>query len=180
MRRKALVALAAGVLVSNSGWAKEQPGQWYVAPMASVIWVDNSRAVDDDVGGHIAVGRAMGEAWNLEASAYYYDLSGFDDTEMWGVDINAMAVFYRNSRISPYLLGGYGYMDKDRDEGDDDQNSAATLAFGFLTDLGPNDGGIALRTELRWRLDFQDSTDSTEQDLILNIGAQFPFGSPSR
>jgi hypothetical protein len=180
MRRKALVALAAGVLVSNAVWAKEEPGQWYVAPMASVIWPDNSRAVDDDVGGHIAVGRAMGEAWNLEAGAYYYDLSGYDDTTMWGVDLSAMAVFYRNNRISPFLLGAYGFIDKDRDEGDSDKNSAATLAFGFLTDLGPTNGGIALRTELRWRLDFQDSTDSTEQDLMLNIGAQFPFGAPDR
>ncbi len=179
MTRKALVALAAGVLVTGSVWAKDQPGQWYVAPMASVIWVDNSRAVDDDVGGHIAVGRAMGEAWNLEASAYYYDLSGFDDTEMWGFDVNALAVFYRDTRISPYLLAGYGYMDKDRDEGDDDQNSAASLAFGLLTDIGDNNGGMAVRTELRWRLDFQDSTDSTEQDLILNIGVQIPFGSPN-
>jgi len=178
MRIKALVALAAGVLVSNTVVAKDQPGQWYVAPMASVIWVDNSRAVDDDVGGHIAAGVVMGEAWNLEFGAYYYDLSGFDDTEMWGFDIDAMAVFYRDNRISPYLLGGYGYIDKDRDEGDSDKNSAASLAFGFLTDLGDNNGGIALRTELRWRLDFQDSTDSTEQDLIANIGVQIPFGSP--
>ncbi len=85
----------------------------------------------------------------------------------------------REARISPYLLAGYGYIDKDRDEGADDQNSAASLAFGLLTDLGDNNGGMALRTELRWRLDFQDSTDSTEQDLILNIGVQIPFGSPN-
>lgn len=176
MRRMALVALVLGLGASPAGWAKEQAGQWYVTPMASVIWVDNSRAVDDDVGAQISFGRAMADSWNVEFSGYYYDLSGFDDTEMWGVDLNAMRVWYRSNRISPYLLAGFGYIDKERDVGDDEQNTAASFAFGLLTDLGRDPGGMAVRTELRWRLDFED--DNTEQDVIVNIGLQIPFGSP--
>lgn len=175
MRRTVIAGVAAAcVSLSAPAIAAEKPGQWYVAPMASVIWVDDSRRVDDDVGGAIGFGRALGEAWNVELHGFGYTLSGFDDTDMWGVGADFMRVFYRERRISPYLSIGGGFNQKNRAIGEDNKNSYANGAFGFLTDFVAG-GSIALRTELRYRLDFESPT---EQDLMANVGLQIPFGSP--
>lgn len=175
MKRLAIAGmLASGMCATGAASAAEKPGQWYVAPMASLIWVDDSRGADDDVGAALGFGRAIGEDWNAEMHAFGYSLSGFNDTDMWGVGLDMMRVYYRSRRISPYLSIGAGFNQKNRGFGTDEKNSYANAAFGFLTDFVAG-GPIALRTELRYRLDFESPT---EQDLMANVGLQIPFGSP--
>jgi OOP family OmpA-OmpF porin len=175
MKRVAIAGiLAASVCTTGVANASEKPGQWYVAPMASVIWVDDSRGADDDVGAALGFGRAISEDWNVELHSFGYSLSGFNDTDMWGVGLDMMRVYYRTRRISPYLSIGGGFNQKNRAFGEDEKNSYANAAFGFLTDFVAG-GGVSLRTELRYRLDFESPT---EQDLMANVGLQIPFGSP--
>ncbi|MGB5211481.1 MAG: OmpA family protein [Gammaproteobacteria bacterium] len=152
--------------------AAEAPGQWYVAPMASAIWPDDARIADDDFGAQISLGKAY-ENYNFEFSAWGYQLSGFNDDDMWGADIGAYRVWYRNRRITPFFGLALGYMKNNNTRIEDSQGAQSSFAFGLLTDLTSSQT-IALRTEIRWRLDY--SADSTEHDLIANVGLQIPFG----
>jgi OmpA-OmpF porin, OOP family len=175
MNRLLLVGLmAVAVSLGGPASAAEKPGQWYVSPMASVIWVDDNRLTDDDVGLALALGYAINDAWNVEFHAFGYKLEGFDDTDYWGGGVDLMHVFYRSGRISPYLLAGAGWNRKQREFGPDNDNLYVNGAFGFITDLVPN-GAVALRTELRYR---HDDQSPNLRDLMLNVGLQIPFGSP--
>ena len=58
MKRYASALAVFAMFLVSTAEAAEAPGQWYVAPMASAIWVDNSRQSDDDVGAHLALGKA--------------------------------------------------------------------------------------------------------------------------
>lgn len=173
MMKKCFLALASLALVTfSAAQAAEKPGQWYITPSLSAIWVDGSRHADDDFGGHLALGRAF-EGWNAEIGAWYYDLDGFNETEMWGVDINALKVWFPEGRISPYLRFGYGYMDTENEIYDDEGGDQGSIGLGFLTDITKN-GSLAIRAEFAKRWDF--SGGSTLQDYVGNIGLQIPFG----
>jgi OmpA-OmpF porin, OOP family len=175
--KRILVAgiVAGGLVLGGFASAAEEPGQWYFSPMASVIWVDDNRLVDDDVGAALAIGRAFSDAWNVEFHSFGYQLDGFDDTDYWGVGVDFMRVYYRSGRISPYLLGGGGWNVHNRQFGLRPQELLFQCCIRpVLTDLVPG-GSAALRTELRYRF---DGESPSAKDLMLNIGLQIPFGSP--
>ncbi len=171
MRKSLLALFTCAILVFSGAHGAEAPGQWYVAPMVSGFWGDSSRFTDDGVGGHLALGRAF-EKWNLELGGFYYDLDGANDTTIWGVGADVLGVWYRERRITPFLLAGYGYTKNDQDIRDDTQNGYANAGVGLLIDL-TSSGTVALRAEARYRLDFQSPT---QNDWIGNIGLQIPFG----
>ncbi len=171
MRSPLLVLAACAVLAFPGARAAEAPGQWYVAPMISAMWADNSRFVDDGFGGQAVLGHAF-EKWNLEFTGFYYDLSGVNDSTIWGVGADAVGVWYRDERITPFLLFGVGYTEDDQNLYDDTKNSYANAGLGLLIDL-TRSGSVALRAEMRYRLDFQSPT---QNDWIGNIGLQIPFG----
>jgi OmpA-OmpF porin, OOP family len=175
MKRLLITGITAGgLLLAGTATAIEQPGQWYVTPMASITWFDDNRLVDDDIGVALSFGRAISENWNIEGHAFGYQLDGLNDTDYWGFGADFARVFYRGGRISPYLLGGGGYNVKHREFGSGRKNGYVNAAFGFLTDIVPG-GSVALRTELRYRI---DKEPSSLNDLILNVGVQIPFGQP--
>lgn len=171
MRKSLLALFTCAILVFSGAHGAEAPGQWYVAPMVSGFWGDSSRFTDDGVGGHLALGRAF-ENWNLELGGFYYDLDGANDTTIWGVGADVLGVWYRERRITPFLLAGYGYTKNDQEIRDDTQNGYANAGVGLLIDL-TSSGTVALRAEARYRLDFQSPT---QNDWIGNIGLQIPFG----
>ena len=171
--RSSIVAMAScACLLLTAAEAGEQPGQWYVAPMLSAFYADSSRNADDDFGAAIAVGKAH-ENFNIELHGHYYDLGGFNGTEIWGIGVDFVRVFYRPERISAFLLAGGGFTDGEQDVEDDNQNPYWNFGFGLTTDFRADGTGPALRTEVRYRLDFQDPT---ENDWIGSIGVQIPFG----
>jgi OOP family OmpA-OmpF porin len=170
--RKTLLALAScAALVFSGAQASEAPGQWYVAPMASAFWGDSSRFTDDDFGAHLALGRAF-EEWNVELGAFGYQLDGANETDIWGVGIDIARVFYRERRVTPFVLVGMGYTENFQDLRDDSQNEYYNAGLGFLVDL-TSSGRTAVRAELRYRL---DSQSPTQNDWVGNIGFQIPFG----
>jgi len=165
------VACCASLLLS-AAQAGEEPGQWYVTPMLSAFYADSSRNADDDFGFAVAFGRAY-DAFNVEAHANYYDLGGYNGTEIWSVGVDFVKVLYRPERISAFMLAGTGYTDSSQDRNEDSSNMYGNMGFGLLTDFSADGKGMALRTEVRYRLDF---ADPTENDWVGNIGVQIPFG----
>jgi OOP family OmpA-OmpF porin len=171
--RTSVVALAASAfLLLSAVEAGEQAGQWYVTPMLSAFYADSSRNTDDGFGGAVALGKAR-EHYNIEGYGYYYSLGGWNDTDLWGVGVDFLRVFYRPERISAFLLAGGGFTKGDQSKKDDNSNAYANLGFGLTTDFSADGTGPALRTEVRYRLDFMDPT---ENDWVGNIGVQIPFG----
>src|SRR5690606_37752280 len=126
--------VAASLLLGGIATAAEKPGQWYVTPMASVIWPDDNRLADDDIGAALAIGRAVNDAWNIEFHSFGYQLDGLVETDYWGVGIDFLRMFYRERRITPYLLIGGGWNVHNRSVGADNKNSYYNAAFGLLTD----------------------------------------------
>lgn len=175
MKRVVIAGITAiGLVLGGTATAAEKPGQWYVAPMASVTWVDDNRLADDEVGAALAVGRAVSDAWNIEFHSFGYQLDGIVETDYWGLGVDFMNVYYRSGRISPFLLGGGGWNVKNREFAADNKNAYFNVGAGFLTDI-VRDGSVALRTELRYRFDWESPS---AKDLMLNIGLQIPFGRP--
>lgn len=164
------------VLVAATTSASEVPGQSYVTGMASGIWVDSDRPTDDDLGWHLGWGWAINEKWNLEINLVGANLgSGSDGSpsqDQIGIGIDAIRVFYRDENVSPYFLIGTGGLDTDTNNSEfDGTDIMASTAFGLLTDLTDN---LSLRTELRWRADFQP--DDQVNDVLLSAGLQYAFG----
>ena len=175
MKRTLIAGIAAGgLLLGGAAVAAEKPGQWYVAPMASMIWTDNDRLVDDEVGAAFSIGRALTDSLNVELHAFGYQLEGLDDTDLWGIGLDFMHVFYRPERISPYLSGGFGWNVKNSQFASDSKNLFVGAAFGIVADLTSN---VALRSEIRYRVDYANSWGGeTFNDLMFNVGLQVPFG----
>ena len=171
--RSSIGAMAScACLLLTAAEAGEQPGQWYVAPMLSAFYADSSRNADDDFGAAIALGKAN-EHFNIEVHGHYDVLGGFYGSEIWGIGVDFVRVFYRPDRSGAFLLAGGGYPDGEQDVEDDNQNPYWNFGFGLTTDFRADGTGPALRTEVRYRLDFQDPT---ENDWIGSIGVQIPFG----
>ena len=157
--------------------AKEQPGQGYFTGQVGGVYTDNDRGVDDDIGLTVGVGKAINENWNFEFSVFYgeYDGPNNQDQDLTAASIGMMRVFYRDERISPYLLFAGGYHETARDSGTDDSNIMGEVAFGLLTSVGERgQSSVAVRAEVRWRADFQE--DDQFNEFIVNIGVHIPFG----
>ena len=165
------------IVASNTAFASEQDGQWYLNGMATYIDPDSDFNLEDGVdGGQISIGRAFSKHWNLELEVDYLAVEGENnglDAEFIGGALNALYVWNRPGVFSPYLIAGVGALEYNPEKGT--SNSTRTQlqgGAGFLLDLGTE--RLALRTEVlgRWA-DF--SPDSTT-DLLVNFGLQWSFG----
>ncbi len=132
MKRTILAVVAATLGLSASAFAAEKPGQWYVAPMVSVNWADSDRFVDDDIGGAVSFGRAINDDYNIELHAFGYSMDGDNPTDLWGGGVDGLQVFFRDSRISPFLLLGLGWDKKNRGFGPDSDAPYFNAGVGFL------------------------------------------------
>lgn len=172
MHRFALVAVMAlaGLCAAVAAEAKEEEGQSYFVPMATGVWTDDDRLLDDELGFHLGLGRAVSDTWNVEANFTGSNHDGFPGADFRGVGIDGLRVWYRDQLISPFLLIGAGHLETDFDGmQEDDSNIVGHLGAGFLLDFGQSP--IALRTEVRMRGGFGEGND-----VIAGIGLHFPFG----
>ena len=160
--------------VGTPVWASEQEGDIYGFGLATFLSADDDRNVDDDLelaGGGLGLGYALSEHWNVEAMYQRLDFDGPASFDQDIVTLNAMNIYRRAERFSPYLLGGIGYAMSDFSGGGDDDNLQLQGGVGLLTDIYKD--RVALRTELlaRW-----EDASSNYLDYIVNVGVQVGFG----
>ncbi len=175
--------LALSLVASLAVQAEE--GEWYVAP--SIVYTDDDgdRLIDDSVaGGQIQVGREMGEHLALEGLFGYHAIDGFPGQDHLELGFNVIGNFLPDSVISPYLIGGIGYLRADVGTPDfgglppaDSTANNATATGGFGLKIRFGDSPWSLRTEARLRHAF-DSDDSLT-DGIVSLGIQYNFGGTS-
>jgi len=165
--------------------AAEPAGAWYVSPGVHGIWTDDFRLVDDDLGFNLAIGKAMSENFNLEFDAWTssFDGAGGDNLEMNSVGVNALAVFYRESRLSPYLLFGAGWLEKNYEISANESDLYVDAGVGLLINLHRSSdctSGIALRADARARNDFADTSRGDDRlvDYMAGLGLHVFWGGP--
>ena len=171
--RQAFIVVV-GSVVSHGVFADATDGEFYLSPMASYIDENSEKLYDSDTRWHLALGRALGERWNLEGyfNTFEPDGPGAQDQKAIGLDLQR--VFRRSSRFSPYIFAGLGLMDVDTVAGPSDSSAeTGSLGLGFLADLG-EDSRVALRGEYRHRWDraFSESGD----DDFVSLGLQIALG----
>ena len=179
MTRYLQPAVITAILLASTA-AQAAEGDWYVAPSVAYTDDDPDRKIDDDFsGGQVQVGREMSRRFSLEGLLGYHDIDGFPGQEHLELGVNAVGNFLPDSRFSPYVIGGLGYLRAD--VGDTDFGglppagstaSSATATAGLGLRIRFGESRWALRTEWRARHAFDDSLT----DQVASIGVQYSFG----
>lgn len=165
----ALLAWPASTLLADA-----QTGQGYVTGMASYFDDDPDRLVEDGVsGGQLGVGWAFHDNWNLEAYGAYFSPDGPAAQTHIDVGADLQLIMSRESRLSPYLFIGAGYLEVNPEVGSTEKGVGYSAGAGLLADIFGN-SPVALRAEYRYRSD--DVLSSQLGDQILSLGLQIPFG----
>ncbi|HLT92309.1 MAG TPA: OmpA family protein [Woeseiaceae bacterium] len=176
MRCRATVWLAlAGLCASGAVHADAQEGQSYFTLMPSFVDDDKEAGLDDGVsGGQIGIGHAIDRHWNVEGFFMFASPDGFPGQDESGVGVDLQLHFNRESRFTPYVFLGAGYLAVERDDGRNRDGAMIGAGAGFLADIFGS-SNIALRTEYRLRsYDLFGGEDL--RDHMFSLGLQFPFG----
>ena len=176
-------ALAASLGTARAG-APE--GSWFVAPQVNALWLDDARVADDDAGVTLAFGRSLSENWDAQFSFFgsEHDRPGGDLLELQGVGLSVNRVFYRESRVSPFLTFGLAKVNSIQKPGADDSNMSALYGAGITIDLGQPraDGSIfQIRADLGARRGLEsDSGVGEAVDYVAGLGFQYSWGGSKR
>ena len=162
--------------------AQAEEGDWYIAPSIAYFDDDPERRIDDSIGGlQVQFGKEVSRRLSLEGLLGYHDIDGFPAQEHLELGFNVIGKFLPDSRFSPYVIGGLGYLRADvatpdfgglPPAGTTANNATATGGLGLNIRLG--DSPWSLRTEARLRHAF-DSDDSLT-DAIVSLGIVYNFG----
>ena len=169
------------LLSASSAGAGQPEGSWYIAPGIHAMWMDDQRNVDDDWAADLAFGKAINKYWNIEADAWYgkFDGAGNNDLEVTSLGVNALAVFYRESRISPFILIGGGAQEDNPDLTSNSTNPYLDLGAGVLITLSHSSDcsrGLILRADIRGRNDFVGGQEDRLVDYMAGLNLQFYWG----
>ncbi|MDF3019261.1 MAG: hypothetical protein K0Q92_564 [Steroidobacteraceae bacterium] len=161
-------------------------GSWFVAPQVNALWLDDDRVADDDGGVTLSFGRSMSEKWDAQFSLFgsEHDRAGGDRLELQGVGLSLNRVFYRESRVSPFLTFGLAKVNSILKPGVDDSNLSAVFGAGVTVDLGQprTDGSVfQLRGDLGARRGLEsDDGIGRAVDYVAGLGFQYAWGGSKR
>jgi OOP family OmpA-OmpF porin len=200
MKKSLLLASALSLAVLAAGPARaadtdhpwnDEVGQWFVAPFIGYTWLDSARLLDDGMYWGASLGKHLSKDWTAQITGYTgdYDNNGelkpewkwpatFDAT-LSGVALDLMRVFDRDSRLSPYVVGGLGYQNDNYEGLEGDADVTAALGLGLMYDLYRNGDGsrtVQLRPEIRQRWDF--ASGETYSDTLASVGLALGWGPP--
>ena len=126
----------------------------------------------------LGLGEAVSESWSVEVNAItgqYNPTAGGDNVDINALSLDALWVFRRAGRVSPFLRIGGGYIDDDLVTGNSHASALAQAGGGLLIDLVENSSRsfvLQLRPEVLARWDFID--EGGTKDLL----DYMPFSSP--
>jgi OOP family OmpA-OmpF porin len=184
---RTMFAVFATALFSASALAGAPEGSWYVAPQVNALWLDDDRAADDDAGATLAFGKVLSEKWDAQVSFFgsEHDRAAGAELELQGFALGVNRVFYRDSRVSPFLSLGLGKVNSLLKPGLDESHLSALYGVGVLVDLGqPRQDGtlFQLRGDLGARRGLaSDEVFGEAVDYVAGLGFQFSWGgTPAR
>ncbi|MGH8678918.1 MAG: OmpA family protein [Burkholderiales bacterium] len=182
----ALMLCAAAPLAAQettSRPAKHREG-WYIAPMVSRYSVDSERQTDDGTGYVLSLGH-RGDVGALELSYLTVKLdpeNGGKEASLSGADLTLLLGPYGDRPILSNIYGvvGFGYLRREDHPRftENDGTIFGDVGLGYMLPFDFSNWNLALRTEARYRYDFQQSprpegVPGTFNDVIFNVGLQF-------
>ncbi len=168
-----LLAAVVGLSLAVAAPAADGEGQPYFTPSWNFVDDDPDRNVDDDPGYDLTIGYAYTERWTVEAFAHFAELSalgGPNGQEHLEYGVNGLAVFHRDSLVSPYLLAGVSNLSIDFASGRETDRLAASIGAGVLFSTSDRMG-----FRFQWRLRNELSGAELSDD-IYSVGIQIAFG----
>lgn len=163
--------------------AADETGKWYLNPQAGYLWADSDRGVDDDYYYGLGVGKHVSPEWSVELNGLTGSYDGViaGELDITAFSVDALRVFKRASRVSPFLSIGAGYINDDPSSGSSEGSPLAQVGAGLLIDVAENSTGsfvFQLRPEAKARWDFIDVEPNDRfLDYMVGIGFQFAFGA---
>jgi len=196
MKKSAILvpAVALALLGSAAAFADEpwdaEVGHWFVTPFVGYGWLDSDRLLDDGMHWGASIGKHLSKNWSAQISGYTgdYDNDGKRPEWTWpasydgslsGVSVDLMRVFARDSRFSPYLLGGVGMQSSNYEGVERESNVTTSLGVGAMWDLMSSADGsrnLKLLPEVRSRWDMQSG--DTLNDIVVQVGLALGWGPP--
>lgn len=187
MSWKIRVAVALALAGSAGVAAAEQRvGDIYVVPQAGYLWLDNDRGAKDDEFLGLALGKHFSEALSLELAVTKGDftLPGSRELDLTSYSLDALHIFARESRVSPYVSVGAGALRTAASGTDSDTHLLAQAGLGLMIEVAQKEDGssrFVLRPEVKARWAFPRDNDPQDKylDYSAGLGFMFAFG-PAR
>jgi OmpA-OmpF porin, OOP family len=186
MNKKLLcAALASGLCVAQAASAQTFDDRWYITGGGGYNFQDNDRSSEDAPFLYLGMGKFLSPNFSLDLELNYLNTHpnervpfGQDLTyAQYGIGLDARYHFARGDRNWwPYLVGGIGYQ-RAEEEYDNfpnpdspgrrkDSFMAAKAGFGLQADVGR----VGVRTELAYRVSFDDGAVSPNRDGSFEVG----------
>lgn len=173
MKKLALCVLA---LTATPLFAADEVGMWYLTPQGGYLWTDHDRGVDDDVLYGLTLGKHVSDNWSLELNlSESKPDAGAGELKLDTISLDALRMFGRANRVSPYFTFGAGRISDNLNPGPSSSDLMAQAGFGLLMRLGDH---FALRPEVKARFDNTDLVGKQDIDYLAQLGFQFTFGAP--
>lgn len=184
MRLQVTIA-ATLALAGQFAHAQQKVGDIYAVPQLGYGWPDDDRNADDDMMFGLAVGKHFSEAVSLElgVSRGQFGLTGGDNLDLTAYSIDALRVFARDSRVSPFVSVGAGALNNDTDGSEGHTYRMLQAGLGMMISVAESGDGanrFSLRPEVKARWAFPRDNDPQDKflDYAAMLGFQFAFGSP--
>ena len=180
--RPTAVAMAIAAVLAASAQAADETGKTYFNLQYGYTFHDESRPVDDNAFVAFGIGRHLSRTWSLELNGLRGDFDEIDEVgelEQTAYSLDALAVFRRESRASPYLTFGGGYIENEYSLLVNEYGPFGQAGAGLLLDWGENSSGtfvFQLRPEFKYRYDWAEGEDPNHGDWLVSIGFAFNFG----
>ena len=212
MNKKLLcVAMLAGLSWAQAASAQEFDDRWYLTGSAGYNSQDDDRRTDDTPFVTLGLGKFISPNWSLDGELNYQNpsfdggVAGANDDLNWsqyGLSVDLRRHFISEGRgWNPYVVAGLGYQrseeefdafpNPDSPGENKDGNFAAKVGVGLQTTF---DKRVAVRAELAYRADFNDSSFAAEGgpdgpgyphqmeesyfgDVLASVGVVIPLGA---
>ena len=197
-------ALLAGLAVSQVASAQEFDDRWYISGSAGYNFQDEDRRTDDAPALGLGLGKFISPEWSVEGALNYQNPHFKHNKDLnwsqYGISLDFRRHFISDARNwAPYILFGLGYQrseeeyvipSPDSPAKREDGNLAAKLGVGLQGDFSRR---VAVRAEVAYRADFDDSSIAAESgidssgyphqqeesyfsDVIASVGVVIPLG----
>lgn len=184
MRIRTAIAMTLA-LAAAGAHAEQTVGDTYLVPQIGYTWLDGDRNADDDWGVGLAIGKHFNEAVSVElgVSRGKYDLPAAAQLELTSYTIDALHIFARESRVSPFVSIGAGALHNAADGAEGHTHLLGQAGLGLMIQAAEkNDGALkfSFRPEVKARWSFPKDNDPQDKylDYVAMLGFQFAFGDP--
>ncbi len=170
-------ALAVARLAAADAANPSMSEGWYVAPALLGVDPDSSQSPNSAVGFRLAVGKTINQNWDLEAG---YDRTQHDttpgDLTLGALGLNALRVYHRDARFSPFYELGVGMLSSSYSGGSSNHGFSGKAGVGGMLNINPGPtsrfkviGDVGLRIE--------DAVAGSRMiDPYLGLGVRFLLG----